>query len=139
MPVFIVNMALLSESVLATSMAFLFLNEIPDIKWLRFVSSHPKDLSEKLIALFAANPRICRHLHLPVQHGSDPILKRMNRKYTRGMYLDLVSRIRGAVPEISLSTDLLIGFPGETKQDFQDTLDLVREVEFSDAFTYSVI
>jgi tRNA-2-methylthio-N6-dimethylallyladenosine synthase len=104
--------------------------------WLRFLTSHPKDMSEELIELIASEPALCRHIHLPVQHGSDRILEAMGRKYTRKTYLDLVDRIRKTIPEVSLTTDILIGFPGETEQDYRLTLELMREVRFEDAFTY---
>ena len=107
-----------------------------DVRWLRFVSSHPKDLSDDVIACMAEFPQICKSLHLPVQHGSDSILKAMNRRYTRSDYLNLVRRIRRAMPEITLTTDLLIGFPGETENDLQETMTLIDEVRFDDAFTY---
>lgn len=106
------------------------------VKWLRFVSSHPKDLSDEIIAAMAEFPQICKSLHLPVQHGSDRILSGMNRRYTRDYYLNLVSRIRARMPQIALSTDLLVGFPGETGEDLDETLDLIRRVGFEDAFTY---
>ncbi len=110
--------------------------EVDSIEWIRFMSSHPKDLSPRLIEVMADNPRVCRHLHLPVQHGADPVLKRMNRKYTRENYLSLVQDIRKAIPGLSLTTDLLIGFPGETEKDFEDTIKLLEEVRYDDAFTY---
>jgi tRNA-2-methylthio-N6-dimethylallyladenosine synthase len=104
--------------------------------WLRFLTSHPKDMSPALIELLAAGGALCPHLHLPVQHGSDRILAAMNRGYTREQYLELVGRIRKAVPEVSLTTDILIGFPGESEQDFRRTVELMEEVRFDDAFTY---
>ncbi len=104
--------------------------------WLRFLTSHPKDVSPELIELIAAAPALCRHIHLPVQHGSDRILAAMGRKYTRSQYLDLVERIRNFIPEVSLTTDILIGFPGESKEDYRRTLELMEEVRFDDAFTY---
>lgn len=106
------------------------------IPWIRFLSSHPKDLSHKVIEAMKINPQICPHLHLPVQHGSNRILESMNRRYTRESYLRLVDDIRNAIPDISLTTDILIGFPGETEEDVEDTLDLIKTVGFSDAFTY---
>jgi tRNA-2-methylthio-N6-dimethylallyladenosine synthase len=104
--------------------------------WLRFLTSHPKDVSAALIALLAEGGALCPHLHLPVQHGSDRILAAMGRGYTRQSYLDLVARIRKAVPGVSLTTDILIGFPGEREQDFRRTVELMEEVQFDDAFTY---
>jgi tRNA-2-methylthio-N6-dimethylallyladenosine synthase len=106
------------------------------IKRLRFLSSHPKDLSEETIAVLARHPVFCRHLHLPVQHGSDRILEAMNRRYTRAGYLALVDKLRAALPDISLSTDILIGFPGETEDDVQQTLELMERVRFSYAYMY---
>ncbi|MBR0397932.1 MAG: tRNA (N6-isopentenyl adenosine(37)-C2)-methylthiotransferase MiaB [Eubacterium sp.] len=103
---------------------------------IRFMTSHPKDLSEDLIRVMAEHPKICRHLHLPLQSGSTEILRRMNRRYTKEQYLELVDRIRAAVPDISLTTDIIVGFPGETEADFQETLDVVRRVRYDSAFTF---
>ncbi len=108
----------------------------PGLPWIRFLTSHPKDLSEEVIDCLATYPQLCKHLHLPVQHGSNRILHLMNRKYTRETYLNLVDRLRTRIPSISLTTDILIGFPGETEEDFQATLDLIETVRFDDAFTY---
>ena len=107
-----------------------------DRTWLRFLTSHPKDMSDELIELIASEPALCRHIHLPVQHGSNRILQAMGRKYTRQHYLDLVARIRKTIPEVSLTTDILIGFPGEGEEDYRLTLELMRQVGFEDAFTY---
>jgi tRNA-2-methylthio-N6-dimethylallyladenosine synthase len=104
--------------------------------WLRFLTSHPKDMSEELIELIAAEQALCRHIHLPVQHGSNRILEAMSRNYTREHYLDLVARIRKTIPEVSLTTDILIGFPGESEEDYRLTLELMEQVRFEDAFTY---
>ncbi|MCK5006566.1 MAG: tRNA (N6-isopentenyl adenosine(37)-C2)-methylthiotransferase MiaB [Spirochaetales bacterium] len=109
---------------------------LQDKTWLRFLTSHPKDMSVELIELIAAETALCRHIHLPVQHGSDRILEAMGRKYTRGHYLALVEKIRKTIPEVSLTTDILIGFPGETEEDYRLTLELMKEVRFDDAFTY---
>lgn len=106
------------------------------IKWVRFMSSHPKDLSDRLIEVIRRWSFICRHIHLPVQHGSNDILRRMNRRYTREHYLDLVERIRQALPGVSLTTDILIGFPGETESDFEQTLSLMEQVRYETAFMY---
>jgi tRNA-2-methylthio-N6-dimethylallyladenosine synthase len=106
------------------------------IGWIRFESSHPKDLSDELIDVIAAEPRICHHIHLPVQHGSDRILKAMNRNYTREQYLSLVGRIRNRIHDVSLTTDIMLGFPGETEEDVDETLQLLRQVRFEDAFMY---
>ncbi|MGN0315511.1 MAG: tRNA (N6-isopentenyl adenosine(37)-C2)-methylthiotransferase MiaB [Fusicatenibacter sp.] len=106
------------------------------LKRIRFMTSHPKDLSEELIEVMAKSKKVCRHLHLPLQSGSSRILKRMNRRYTKEQYLELVERIRKAMPDISLTTDIIVGFPGETEEDFQETLDVVRRVRFDSAFTF---
>ena len=110
--------------------------EIPGIRRIRFMTSHPKDLSEELIRAMAETPKVCPHLHLPLQSGSTEILKKMNRRYTKEQYLALVERIRKAVPDISLTTDIIVGFPGETEEDFQETLDVVEKVGFDSAFTF---
>ena len=106
------------------------------IKRIRFATSHPKDLSDETIAAMAAAPAVLPYLHLPFQSGSDRILAAMNRHYTHEAYLALIGRIRAAMPEIALSTDIIVGFPGETERDFEDTMDLVREVGFDHAFTF---
>ncbi|MCR4751324.1 MAG: tRNA (N6-isopentenyl adenosine(37)-C2)-methylthiotransferase MiaB [Eubacterium sp.] len=106
------------------------------IERIRFMTSHPKDLSDELIRVMADNPKICRHLHLPLQSGSTAVLDKMNRRYTKEQYLELVSRIRAAIPDISLTTDIIVGFPGETEADFQETLDVVRRVRYDSAFTF---
>jgi len=106
------------------------------IRWVRFMSSHPKDLSDDLIEVLAKERVFCRFLHLPVQHGSNRILGEMNRKYTRESYLSLVDRIRTRIPDVAISTDILMGFPGETEEDVQTTLDLIREVRYEVAFMY---
>jgi len=111
-------------------------NRIKGIERVRFTTSHPRDISEKLVKKMRDLDKVCEHLHLPVQAGSNKILSRMNRGYTREKYLDLVSRIRQAIPEISLTTDIIVGFPGETEDDFQATLNLIRQVEFDGAFTF---
>ena len=100
------------------------------------MTSHPKDLSDKLIATFAECDKLCKNIHLPVQSGSTDVLEKMNRHYTRESYLELVKKLREAVPDITISTDIIVGFPGETEQDFQDTLDLIREVRYDSAFTF---
>ena len=109
---------------------------VPGIRRIRFMTSHPKDLSEELIETMAASDKICRHLHLPLQSGSSRILKRMNRKYDKEQYLRLVEDIRRAMPDIALTTDIIVGFPGETEEDFQETMDVVRRVEYDSAFTF---
>ena len=112
------------------------LNEIEDLARIRFTTSHPRDMGPELIEALASLDKVCEHLHLPVQSGSTRLLKRMNRGYTREYYLNLVEQVRKAVPGISLTTDLIVGFPGETEEDVQATLDLVREVGFDSAFTF---
>ena len=114
----------------------LICSHISSIGWVRFLSSHPKDFSSKLIDTIAANPQVCRHIHLPVQHGSNRILELMNRRYTKEHYLDIVSEIKDKIPGASLTTDILIGFPGETEADLDATLDLMRQVRYIDAYTY---
>lgn len=106
------------------------------IEWVRFMSSHPKDFSDELIRVIRDYPVICRHIHLPVQHGSSRILQKMNRRYSRENYLDLVARIRAALPDVSLTSDILIGFPGETEDDFEQTLSLMEQVRYEAAFMY---
>ncbi len=103
---------------------------------IRFMTSHPKDASPALFEVMAANPVICPNLHLPVQSGSTRVLKAMNRGYTREYYLELVERVRGTVPGVALSTDIIVGFPGETEKDFSDTLDLVKKVRCDSAYTF---
>ena len=107
-----------------------------EIKRIRFMTSHPKDLSDELIEVIARHPQICRHIHLPVQSGSNRILQAMNRKYTREGYLALVDRIRSKIPGIAVTTDIIVGFPGETEQDFLQTMSLVEQVRFDAAFTF---
>ena len=106
------------------------------IKWVRFMSSHPKDFSDDVIDVIAREPVICRHIHLPVQNGSSAVLKAMNRRYTREQYLSLVERIKARIPEVSLTTDIMMGFPGETEADVEDTLDLMRQVQYESAMMY---
>ncbi len=110
--------------------------KIDGIKRVRFMTSHPKDLSDKLIDVIARNPKIAKHLHLPVQSGSTKVLKAMNRRYTKEDYLALVDRIKAKLPDISLTTDIMVGFPGETEEDLQDTIDVVRKVGYDQAFTF---
>lgn len=112
------------------------IEKIEGLKRIRFMTSHPKDLSEELIAVMGSSKKICRHLHLPVQSGSTRILEKMNRRYTKEQYLELTEKIRRAVPDISLTTDIIVGFPGETEEDFQETLDVIRKVRYDSAFTF---
>lgn len=110
--------------------------KVEGIQRIRFMTSHPKDLSDELIQVMKNSKKICRHLHLPMQSGSTRILKVMNRRYTKEQYLALAEKIKKEVPGISLTTDIIVGFPGETEEDFQDTLDVVRKVRFDSAFTF---
>ena len=112
------------------------LNEAEGLERLRFMTSHPKDLSDKLIQAYRDCEKLCDYIHLPVQSGSSRILKKMNRKYTKDDYLRLVEKLKAAVPHIAISTDIITGFPGETEEDFEETLDLVRRVEYDSAFTF---
>ena len=112
------------------------IEKIEGLKRIRFMTSHPKDLSDELIEVMASSEKICKHLHLPVQSGSTRILKKMNRRYTKESYLELTEKIKKAVPDISLTTDIIVGFPGETEEDFQETLDVVRKVRYDSAFTF---
>lgn len=111
-------------------------DKIPDLFRIRFITSHPKDLSGKLIKTIAKGEKLCEHFHLPIQSGSDFILQRMNRKYSRDYYLDRVREIRELIPTASLTTDIIVGFPGESEEDFEQTLGIVQQVHFSQAFTF---
>ena len=110
--------------------------QIEGLKRIRFMTSHPKDLSDELIEYMSKSRKVCHHLHLPMQSGSSRILKIMNRHYDKEKYLGLVEKIRTAVPDISLTTDIIVGFPGETEEDFQETLDVVEKSGFDTAFTF---
>ena len=112
------------------------INEIDGLERIRFMTSNPKDLSDELIEAFTVCDKLCHNLHLPIQSGSNRVLKRMNRKYTREDYLKLIEKLRIRVPDITLSTDIIVGFPGETDDDFEETLSLVKEVEYDSAFTF---
>ena len=112
------------------------IEKIDGLQRIRFMTPHPKDLSDEVIEIMANSKKICRHIHLPAQSGSSNILKKMNRNYTREDYLALVDKIKTAMPDISITTDLIVGFPGETEEDFEDTLSLVKEVGYSSAFTF---
>lgn len=112
------------------------LNDVDGLERIRFMTSNPKDLSDELIEAFAVCDKLCRSLHLPIQSGSNRVLKRMNRKYTREDYLKLIEKLRKTVPDITLSTDIIVGFPGETNEDFEETLSIVKEVEYDSAFTF---
>ncbi len=110
--------------------------KIEGLKRIRFMTSHPKDLSDELIEVMKNSKKICKHLHLPLQSGSTEILKVMNRRYAKEQYLNLVERIRAAIPDISLTTDIIVGFPGETEEDFLETMDVVEKVRYDSAFTF---
>lgn len=110
--------------------------KIEGLKRVRFMTPHPKDFSDDLIELIKNNPKICRHIHLPLQSGNTGILKKMNRVYTKEQYLDLAYKIKKEIPDVSLTTDIIVGFPGETQEDFLDTLDVVEKVQYDAAFTF---
>ena len=112
------------------------LDEVEGLERIRFMTSHPKDLSDELIACFGDCKKLCHNIHLPVQSGSDEVLRRMNRHYNRERYMEIVKKLRATCPDLSISTDIIVGFPGETEEDFLDTLSLVREVEYDSAFTF---
>ena len=109
---------------------------IDGIERIRFMTSHPKDLSDELIEVMKDSEKICRHLHLPLQSGSTRILKAMNRRYTKEQYVALAEKIKREIPDISLTTDIIVGFPGETKEDVDDTVEVIRRVGFDNAFTF---
>lgn len=112
------------------------INEIDGIERIRFMTSHPKDISDELIDSYGELDKLCDHLHLPFQSGSNRVLKLMNRKYTREDYLNTIEKIRKINPGISITTDIIVGFPGETEEDFEKTLNLVKEVKFDSAYTF---
>ena len=110
--------------------------QIEGLERIRFMTSHPKDLSDELIEVMKNSRKICPHMHLPLQSGSDRLLKEMNRHYTKEKYLGLVEKLRAAVPDISLTTDIIVGYPGETEEDFQETIDVVKKARYDSAFTF---
>ena len=112
------------------------INDVPDIERIRFVTSHPRDLSNGLITALRDLPKVCEFLHLPVQSGSDDILRAMNRRYTREEYLGKIRRLREAVPHITITTDIIVGFPGEQERDFEMTMDLLEEVQYDGIFAF---
>lgn len=112
------------------------INEVEGIERIRFMTSHPKDLSDDLIAAIRDCDKVCEHLHLPIQSGSTQILSKMNRKYTKEQYLKLIDRIRREVPGIAITTDIIVGFPGETDEDFDETIDVMEKVKFDTAYTF---
>ncbi len=111
-------------------------SSIEGIQRIRYTSPHPQDFDDELIAVHTNNPKICNHIHFPLQAGSDPVLERMNRTYTKQHFLDLATKMRDKIPGLSLSTDMIVGFPGETEADFQETLDVMQQVKFDTAFTF---
>ncbi|NSW89960.1 MAG: tRNA (N6-isopentenyl adenosine(37)-C2)-methylthiotransferase MiaB [Firmicutes bacterium] len=112
------------------------INEIDGLERIRFMTSHPKDLSDSLIYAMKDCTKVCEHLHLPLQAGSSRILKEMNRRYTKDQYLELVKKVKENIPGISITTDIIVGFPGETDEDFMDTIDVIKKVEFDTAYTF---
>nr|MBC8385516.1 tRNA (N6-isopentenyl adenosine(37)-C2)-methylthiotransferase MiaB [Candidatus Cloacimonadota bacterium] len=111
-------------------------NQIESVKRIRFVTSHPKDLSDEVIKVMAESEKVCEHLHLAMQSGDDEILKKMNRGYSAGHFFEIVRKLRKAMPDIAITTDIITGFPGETKEQFQRTYDLMKKIEFDYAFTF---
>jgi tRNA-2-methylthio-N6-dimethylallyladenosine synthase len=124
------------ETPITFAQLLLEIEKIDGIERVRFMTSHPKDLSDELIEAMKQSNKICKHLHLPIQSGSSRLLQIMNRRYTKESYLELVDKIRTAVPDISLTTDIIVGFPGETEEDFLETMDVVQKVGFDTAFTF---
>ena len=112
------------------------IEKIDGLKRIRFMTSHPKDLSDELIEVMANSEKICKHIHLPLQSGSDRVLKEMNRRYTKEQYLSLVEKIKKAIPDVAVTTDIIVGFPGETAADVDDTIDVIRKVHYDNAFTF---
>lgn len=112
------------------------IEQIEGLERIRFMTSHPKDLSDELIEVMKNSKKICKHLHLPLQSGSSRILQQMNRRYTKEQYLDLALKIRREIPDIAITTDIIVGFPGETKEDVDETIDVVKTVKFDNAFTF---
>jgi tRNA-2-methylthio-N6-dimethylallyladenosine synthase len=110
--------------------------EVDGIERIRFISSHPKDISDELIDVLAGEKKICKQLHLPVQSGSNEVLRMMNRRYTREKYLEIIDKVRSKIPDIALTTDIIVGFPTETNEDFEDTLDLVRRARYDTIFSF---
>jgi len=112
------------------------IEQIEGLERIRFMTSHPKDLSDELIQVMKNSKKICRHLHLPLQSGSTRILKEMNRRYTKEQYIELAQKIKHEIPDIALTTDIIVGFPGETPEDVEETIDVIRQVEYDNAFTF---
>lgn len=112
------------------------LNKIDGIERIRFMTSHPKDLSDDLINAIKECDKVCNHVHLPVQSGSNEILNKMNRKYTKEHYLEIVRKLKAAIPDVAITTDIIVGFPGETEEDFMETVDIVKKAQYDSAFTF---
>lgn len=112
------------------------INDIEGLARIRFMTSNPKDLSDELIDCYRTCERLCKHIHLPVQSGSSSVLKRMNRRYDREKYIDIINKLKATCPNIAITTDIIVGFPGETEQEFEDTLSLVEYVKYDSAFTF---
>lgn len=112
------------------------IEKIEGLRRIRFMTSHPKDLSDELIQVMKDSKKICRHLHLPLQSGSTRILEAMNRRYTKEQYLELAARIRKEIPDIAITTDIIVGFPGETPEDVEETIDVIKQVKYDNAFTF---
>ena len=112
------------------------IEKIEGLERIRFMTSHPKDLSDELIQVMKESKKICRHLHLPLQAGSTEILKVMNRRYTKEQYLALAEKIRREIPDMAITTDIIVGFPGETKEDVDETIDVIKKVQYDNAFTF---
>ena len=112
------------------------INDIEGLERIRFMTSNPKDLSDELIECFRTCEKLCKHIHLPVQSGSSSVLKRMNRRYDREKYIDIINKLKLACPDIAITTDIIVGFPGETEEEFEDTLSLVEYVKYDSAFTF---
>lgn len=124
------------ENPISFAELLLEIDKIPGLERIRFMTSHPKDLSQELIDAIAKSKHVCHHIHLPLQSGSSRLLKDMNRHYDKEAYLDLVRRIREAIPDVALTTDIIVGYPGETDEDFEETMDVVKQVGFDSAFTF---
>ena len=124
------------ENPISFAELLLEIDKLPGLERIRFMTSHPKDLSQELIDAIAKSKHVCHHIHLPLQSGSSRLLKDMNRHYDKEAYLDLVRRIREAIPDVALTTDIIVGYPGETDEDFEETMDVVKQVGFDSAFTF---
>lgn len=112
------------------------ISQVEGIWRIRFTTNHPKDLSEKLIKVMAENPKVCHHIHLPLQAGSNKILRKMNRKYTKEEYLLKVEKLKNAVPDVAITSDIIVGFPGETREDFEETLEMLKTVRYHEIFSF---